>query len=79
MGKGPGLRASSSSQQEFGYGQMCSPIALAQGPAWGDVAGSVSWGDCQVQTSSGVRLGFLVWGVSHQHQNQLFYAPKPQN
>lgn len=34
MGMGPGLWASSSSQQEFGYGQMCSPITLAQGPAW---------------------------------------------
>lgn len=76
---GPGLSASGSSQHEFGYSQTCSPMTLAQGLAWEDVAGSVSWGECQVQTPSGVRLGFLVWGVSHQHQIQVFYAQKPQN
>lgn len=60
----PELQDSSSSHHQFGVAKFSvSPTTLAQGLAWENVAGSVSFrGDCQVQTSPTVGLGILVWG-----------------
>lgn len=54
-----------------------SPITLAQGLAWEGVAGSVSfWGDCQVQTSRRVGLGFLVWGILPNSTKASYFMSK---
>lgn len=57
-----------------------SPNTLAQGLAWEDETGSVSfWGDCQVQNSP--RLGWGSWfgGVSTTAPKPAALCLKPQN